>query len=444
MPTADQARPIADESELVAWFRAGDKPIADHRVGIEHEKIGVLGDGSPVPYFGENGIERLLAAYQARGWKPKKEGAHIISLERPDGSNITLEPGGQFEMSDAPRADLDAIARCLDQDMLELLELSKPLGLTWLGIGLRPFDSFEAIPWVPKGRYVVMREYLPTRGKLWREMMQRTATVQANMDYIDEADAAAKLRAAFSVTSLVTALYANSPLREGKESGYLTYRGASWLDMDPDRCGLLPFAFEDGPIFQRYTDWALDVPMFFVRRGDNFMPARGTSFRSFLRDGFAGERATIADWELHLSTLFPEVRLKRYVEVRGSDNGPLGLVRALPALWMGLLYDDDAMRAATALTAGLSMDEREQLRSDVTRMGLRAKVGQHTAQELSRELVAIAAAGLTARDVPPEERALLEPLAEIAASGRTRAELLLDVARSSNFDRRAIIDFLKY
>ncbi|MCC6998436.1 MAG: glutamate--cysteine ligase [Deltaproteobacteria bacterium] len=444
MPTADQARPIAHESELVDWFRAGHKPVADHRVGIEHEKIGVLADGSPVPYFGDNGIERLLAAYEARGWKPKKEGDHTISLERPDGSNITLEPGGQFEMSDAPRADLDAIARRLDQDMLELAELSRPLGLTWLGIGLRPFDGFEAIPWVPKGRYVVMREYLPTRGKLWREMMQRTATVQANVDYIDEADAAAKLRAAFSVTSLVTALYANSPLREGKESGFLSYRGASWLDMDPDRCGLLPFAFEDGPIFQRYTDWALDVPMFFVRRGDNFMPARGTSFRSFLRDGFAGERATIADWELHLSTLFPEVRLKRYVEVRGSDNGPLSLVRALPALWMGLLYDDDAMRAATALTAGLSMEEREQLRSDVTRMGLRARVGQHTAQELSRELVAIAAAGLTAREVPPEERALLEPLAEIAASGRTRAELLLDVARSSNFDRRAIIDFLKY
>jgi glutamate--cysteine ligase len=446
MPSAQNARPVSDERELVAWFDHGSKPAARRRVGIEHEKIGILTEnGLPIPYFGERGIAALLGRLSARGaWRPVREGEHVIALERADGASITLEPGGQFELSDAPRSDLTAIVDSLDGDMRELQELSEGLGFSWLAVGLRPFATFDDIAWVPKGRYVVMREYLPTRGKLWREMMQRTATVQANVDYVDEADAMAKLRAALSVTSIVTALYANSPLREGKDSGYLTYRGAAWLDMDEERCGLIPFMFDPNARFASYAEWALDVPMFFVRRQGVYHPAGRMTFRRFLREGWKGERATMGDWELHLSTLFPEVRLKQYVEVRGSDSGPLSLVRALPALWMGLLYDDDARAAATALTAELTLPEREQLRRDVPRLALGARAGKRSVRELASELVAIAGAGLTAQGVTAAERALLEPLAEIAHDGVTRAELLLEVARKSHFDRATIVEFLKY
>jgi glutamate--cysteine ligase len=294
---------------------------------------------------------------------------------------------------------------------------------------------------VPKGRYVVMRDYLPTRGRLGHDMMKRTATVQANLDYADEEDAEQKMRAALSVTSLVTALFANSPLAEGRDTGYASYRARAWLDTDPDRCGLLPFAFERGRLFQRYAEWALDVPMFFVYR-HAYVPAGGMTFRRFLREGFEGDRATLADWELHLSTLFPEVRLKHYLEMRGADSGPRPMVLALPALWKGLLYDDEACAQAERLTHSMTFAERLALRDAVPRAGLSAVVGSHPVRELARELVGIARTGLTR--VAPDEVPYLAPLEEVVATGRTPADRVRDAWTQAAGDPVAFLRAVAY
>jgi glutamate--cysteine ligase len=352
---------------------------------------------------------------------------------------VTLEPGGQTELSGAPYADLRRVQAEMLRHRQELLEVSAPLGLAWLAVGFRPLGTLDAVPWMPKGRYAIMREYLPTRGGHGLEMMKRTATVQANLDWSDEDDARRKFRAAMSVTSLVTGLWAASPIVDGRDSGYQSYRASIWLDTDPDRCGIPAFTFGDGPLFAAYTEWALDVPMFFVHREawGGYRAAAGLTFRRFLREGFHGERAVLADWQLHLSTLFPETRLKSYIEMRGADAGPMGMVLALPALWKGLCYDDAALTAASVLTAHLTYGERLALRAAVPRSGLATELparggGTTTVGVLARELVALARAGLAR--VARDELSLLEPVEEVAATGRAPAEKIREVFARAHGD----------
>jgi glutamate--cysteine ligase len=433
-------RPIASVDELVAHFRAGAKPRASARVGMEHEKVGVLADGRAPDY---PVIARLLEAMAARGWHRIEERGQLIALERPVCGTLTLEPGGQVEHSGAPWPTSVEAVHDNNKHMDELLPLAAELGLSFLAAGFRPLGTLDDVPWMPKGRYRVMRSYLPSRGRLAHEMMKRTATVQANLDYSDEADAMQMLRLGLGVSSLVTALFAASPLVDGKPSGYQSYRAACWLETDPDRCGLLPFAFDEGAGFRDYAEWALDVPMFFLYREGEYRPlAERVTFRRFLRDGLDGERALPSDWELHLSTLFPEVRLKRYVEVRQADASTRELVSALPPLWRGLLYDGDAARAAWALVSGWTMDERQALYRATPREGLRATVRGVPIRQHCKELVAIAKGGLTRLGAADGAR-LLAPLDQIVEEGRTQADRIVEEHERANGDTACLIEALR-
>ncbi len=440
---ADRDRPISGEAELVEHFHTGSRSADRFAIGAEHEKIGVYttpGElGRAVPYDGERGIRRILDRLVARGYSPITEGDAIIALDK-DGDAVSLEPGGQLENSGPARRTAAEVARLLDAHHADVDAATADLGIAWLGVGYRPFGSRADVPWMPKGRYAVMRSYLPTRGQRGVDMMLRTATVQANLDYSDEADAALKLRAAYGVTSIVTALWAASPLEEGRPSGFQSLRAACWLDTDPDRCGLLPFVFEErDTVFEAYAQWALDVPMFFLYR-DGYRGAGGVTFRRFLREGLAGERAMLSDWVLHLSTLFPEVRLKTFVEMRGADASTRPMVRALPAFFRGLLYAPDATRAAWALVHDLSLAERELLRRDVPRLGLGAQVRGRRVLDLGRELVAIARAGLASLPDGAADLPLLAPLDEIVATGRTVADEVLAAHAESAGDLSRFID----
>jgi len=440
------SQPVTGVDDLVGHFAAGEKPAASHRVGVEHEKVLVSADGRALDYAT---IAQLLERLYAQGgWERIEEHGTLIGLEGGRVGNVTLEPGGQLEHSGAPWPSAVEAARDNDAHLDAVLPIARDLGLSLLAVGFRPFGTLDDVPWMPKGRYRVMRAYLPTRGRLAHEMMKRTATVQANLDYHDEADAMDKLRLGLGLSSLVNALFAASPIVDGRPTDYQSYRGAVWLETDPDRCGLLPFAFAPGATFRDYTEWALDVPMFFVyRNGEYHALAERTTFRRFLSNGWRDERATMADWELHLSTLFPEVRLKRYVEVRQADASTREMVRALPALWRGLLYDEGSRRAAWALVADWTWDERQALARETPRAGLRAQVRGRTLRELCRELVSIAKTGLTrlgpvagsdAGAAPPGV-ALLAPLDEILESGRTVADRIADAWRETGGDPAALI-----
>ena len=439
MAGSTHERPISSVDELVAHFAGGSKSKSALKIGVEHEKLGVLADGRAPDY---EPIEKLLEAMAARGWNRVEEGGTLIALGRPTCGSITLEPGGQIEHSGAPWPTALQAVRDNDKHTDEIIPLAAELGITFLGCGFRPFGTLDDVPWMPKGRYRVMRAYLPTRGSMAHEMMKRTTTVQANLDYESEDDAMEKLRVSMGLSSLVTSLFAASPLVDGKPSGYQSYRARAWLDTDPDRCGLLPFAFRGDARFRDYVEWALDVPMFFVSRDGEYKPAGGMPFRAFMRDGWQGERATMADWELHLSTLFPEVRLKTFVEVRQADASSREMIRALPALWRGVLYDAEARRAAWALVADWSLDERMRVWRETPKVGLHGTAHGRPMRESCRELVAIARAGLERQDAGGEA-ALLAPLERIAATGRTLAdEITAEFARVKG-DTKAMIEFLR-
>jgi glutamate--cysteine ligase len=429
-------------SDLVSYFRSGAKPVSAFRVGIEQEKIGVQADGAPVPYAGPAGVAEILRRLEDRGFEPKLEHGHVIALARR-GDRITVEPGGQIELSGAALATASEAADVLRAHVAEVSAIAAPLGVTFLGIGARPFGTVDDVSWLPKERYDIMRAYFPARGRdsrLAHHMMKMTATVQANFDYGDEADAVSKLRTAFGVTSLVTALYAASPISEGRPNGHQSFRAAIWLETDADRTGILPFVFEPSFSFRDYVEWALDVPMFFVARGGAYrQPEASFSFRRFLAEGFEGVAATLADWELHLSTLFPEVRLKRYVEVRGADAGPLPMATALGALWRGLLDDPEARAAAWALVAPHGLDEREALRRAVPRAGLAARLGARSVRELVTELVSVARAGLGRLPGGAADASLLSPLEERARAGRTVADDLLADFQAAGGDPKKLI-----
>jgi glutamate--cysteine ligase len=424
------APPLGVE-DLVAAFRDAEKPTAAWRVGTEHEKIGVLEPGwDRVPYEGERGIGTLLQRLaDADAWKPVYEGPSVVALEK-EGASITLEPGGQIELSGAPLRTISQTCSEFNTHVDLVKRVSEDMGIAWLGLGADPLHRVAEIPVVPKGRYAIMRSYLPARGSMALEMMHATATVQANFDYADEEDMAQKFRTAMGVTPIVSAIFANSSLAGGRPSGFVSRRVEIWRHTDPDRCGLLHFAFEPGFGYRDYVEWALDVPMFFLVRDHHYRPAGGISFRRFLEQGLGGERATLDDWDLHLTTVFPEVRLKRFIEVRGADAVPRGLTCALPALWKGLLYDGESRAAAFALVAGWDREAREAALREVARRGLAAAAGGRPVLELARELCEISSQGLRRiaerGETDWDERAFLEPVRAQLELGKSPGEVVLE------------------
>ena len=436
--------PITSVDELIAHFQGAEKPREAWRIGTEHELIGVRAAGPAIgtapAYDGPDGIGAILDAFAGRGWTPVVERGHTIALTHGD-DQITIEPGGQLELASRPMTDGRELPPDLAAHVAALGEISRPMGLAWLSIGLRPFGGRADVPTMPKQRYDFMRAYMPTVGSRGLDMMLRTATVQVNLDWSDEADAAAKLRALMSTTSILTALWASSPIVDGEVSGYQSYRAHIWRDTDNQRAGLLPFAFVRDDVYRAYAEWALDVPMYFIHRGE-YRAASGITFRQFLADGWQGERATRGDWGLHLSTLFPDGRMKKYLEVRGCDCGSMAMIAALGPFCRGLLYDEDARAAAIALTADLSFADRQRLADEVPRLGLATPVGKRTVGELARDLVAIVQGGL--RRLLPAVLPLIEPVAEIAASGRTQADHIIDVWQAGGGDPARVIPALAH
>lgn len=428
----DATHPLIEtQDQLVEFIRGGEKPPEEWKVGTEHEKIGLFAESyAPVPYEGERGIASILEAIATEdGWERIFEGPNLIALLK-DGASITLEPGGQLELSGAPLRTIHET--CSEfHDHLELVrKVSGPRGVIWLSLGLNPLHEVADIPRMPKARYRIMSEYLPTRAELPLHMMYLTATVQANLDFSDEADMVRKLRTALGVSSIVSAIFANSSIAGGKASGFASRRVHIWRHTDPDRCGLLPFVFEEGFGYERYVEWALDVPLFFIVRDGSYLPASGTTFREFMQRGLEGHRATLEDWNLHLTTLFPEVRLKRVIEVRGTDAVPAGLICALPALWKGLLYDADACAGAWDLVREHNAAERLAGLEDVARRGLAAQLAGRPVLELARLLVDLAFEGLGrirhagCRD--PDECSYLDPILSLLEAGRSPGEEILD------------------
>jgi glutamate--cysteine ligase len=432
-PPQMAGEPITDKRQLIEKLEAGCKPPAAFRIGTEHEKFAYRrADLKPLSYEEPGGVGDLLQALQQFGWAAVHEGGNIIALKR-DGASVTLEPGGQIELSGAPLETVHQTCDEVNEHLAEMKAVGDQFGVGLLGVGFRPKSPREAIPWMPKGRYAIMKRYMPTKGSLGLDMMLRTATVQVNLDFASEADMVKKFRVALALQPVVTALFANSPFTEGAPNGYLSYRSHIWTDTDPDRCGILPFVFEDGMGFERYVDYLLDVPMYFVYRNAKYIDVAGQSFRDFMAGtlpGLPGEVARIGDWDDHMTTAFPEVRLKTFLEMRGADAGPWGRICALPAIWVGLLYDDGALDAAWDLVRGWSHEDHLRLRAEVPRTGLATEFGGGSVLELAREVVSIARAGLKARArkgaLDADETGYMQILDAIVQAGRTPAEELLE------------------
>ena len=435
------AGPVVTEKRvLVDYLAEGCTPPAGWRIGTEHEKFGFrLDDVTPLSYGGPQGIRAVLEGMQRFGWSPVYEGDNVIALVM-EGQAITLEPGGQFELSGAPAANLHVTCAEVHTHLAQVKAVCDELGVAFVGVGFQPKWWREDIPIMPKRRYNIMRAYMPTRGGHGLDMMLRSGTVQVNLDFRDEADMITKMRVGLALQPVATALFANSPFTEGKPNGYLSYRSMVWTDTDPDRCGILPFVFEPGMGFERYAEHALDVPMYFVYRDGRYIDASGQSFRDFL-DGrlpaLPGERPTLSDWESHLTTLFPEVRLKRYIEMRGADSGPWDIICALPAFWVGLLYNSDVLDEAWQMVRDWTHEEHAFLRAEVPRRGLGAGFRGRTLLDIARDVLALARKGLGRRIVVDgagkDETHFLDPLDVIAESGRTPAEGLLE-AFHGNWD----------
>ena len=424
---------IESRDDLLAVFAGGEKPREAWRIGTEHEKfVYRVGDHRAPSYDEPGGIRDLLIGMTEFGWNPVVEGGNVIALSGPDGT-ISLEPAGQLELSGAPLENLHESCAESGRHLQQAKAIGEKLGLGFLGIGMWPDKARSDLPMMPKGRYAIMAAYMPRVGKLGLDMMLRTCTIQTNLDYSSEADMVKKFRVGLALQPVATALFANSPFTEGKPNGFKSFRSHIWEDTDPDRTGMLPFVFDEGFGYERYLDYALDVPMYFVFRDGSYIDAAGLSFRDFLDGRLAvlpGERPRISDFVDHLSTAFPEVRLKSFLEMRGADGGRWGKICALPALWVGLLYDDNALDAAWDLVKHWSIAEREALRHDVPRLALQARTPDgETVLELARRVLDISAAGLGARarinDAGDNEGGFLDPLRDVLASGQTPAERLL-------------------
>jgi len=432
--SAGQDPVIEHRDQLIAAFAKGEKPRDRWRIGTEHEKFVYDRKDHHAPSYEEKGgIHTLLIGLTRYGWNPVFEGENIIALAGSDGT-ISLEPAGQLELSGAPLENLHQTCAETGRHLEQVKHVGDMLGLGFLGLGMWPDKSRANLPIMPKGRYDIMLRHMPRVGSLGLDMMLRTCTIQTNLDYGSEADMAHKFRVSLALQPLATALFANSPFTDGKPNGYLSYRSHIWSDTDPARTGMLPFVFEDGFGYERYADYALDVPMYFVYRDGKYIDAAGLSFRDFL-DGklsvLPGEKPTEKDWEDHLSTAFPEVRMKSFLEMRGADGGPWNRICALPALWVGLLYDQGALDAAWDLVKDWSMEERQILRDSVPRLGLDAPIGGgRKLRDIAGEAVDIARSGLAARarlnSAGDNETGYLSALDEVVASGKTHAERLLD------------------
>lgn len=429
--------------DLLRPFHEAEKPVEQHRIGAEAEKFGVDTEtGAPIPYEGERSVLAVLEALAERhGWKPEAEtpGGPLISLLRA-GASVTLEPGGQLELSGAPLENVHQICGEMSGHLAELRDISNELGLMWLGVGFHPLASQAELPWVPKQRYAIMREYLPTRGKYGLDMMRRTCTVQANYDYTGEEDAMRKVRVALRLSPVVTAIFANSPFYEGKLFGGKSYRARVWLSVDPGRQGLVPSVLDGGTRYLDYIEWALDAPMFLIKREGRVVANTGQTFRSFMKDGFQGHQATHKDWEMHLNTLFPEVRLKRTIEVRGADSLPSNLVCALPALWAGILYDTRALDEAIALTEDFRAEELDRIRPEIGDKGLGATFRGAPLADLAERVIDIAEGGLSRRAKlnknGRDERVHLAKVAALVEKGYSPADVLVEGLSNDDADLR--------
>ena len=425
---------IENRADLIGVFAGGEKPRDRWRIGTEHEKFVYAVDDRHAPSYEEKGgIHALLIGLTKFGWEPIYEGDNIIALAGPDG-NVSLEPAGQFELSGAPLDNLHQTCAETGRHLVQVKEIGEKLGMGFLGLGFWPDKTRAELPIMPKGRYEIMLRHMPRVGQLGLDMMLRTCTIQTNLDYSSEADMVKKFRVSLALQPLATALFANSPFTEGKPNGFLSYRSHIWTDTDPHRTGMLPFVFEDGFGYERYADYMLDVPMYFAFRNGGYVDASGLSFRDFL-DGklsvLPGEKPRIADWVDHLSTAFPEVRLKSFLEMRGADGGPWNRICALPAFWVGLLYDGSALDAAWDEVKDWSIAEHQRIRDDVPRLGLDVRLADgRTFQQLAARILDIAYAGLGARQrfnaAGDDETGFLDPLREIVASGKVPAQRLLD------------------
>jgi len=412
--------PITSRQQLAAWFAAGSKKRDAWRIGTEHEKFGFRRADLAAPPYEPGGIRAMLEGIARSGWEPILDNGNPIGLKK-GAASVSLEPGGQFELSGAPMSDLHETRVELAAHLRDVHEVAGPLGLGFAPLGFHPIATREAMPWMPKGRYAIMRQYMPKVGSMGLDMMLRTCTVQVNLDFGDEADMVEKLRVSLALQPLATALFANSPFREGKPSGFLALRGRVWTDTDPDRTGIPAVVFEDGFGFERFADYVLDVPMYFIMRDGQYIDAAGIPFRAFMQGrALDGHRATMGDFADHVTTVFTDVRLKRFLEMRGADAGHVGMLMAKPALWTGLLYDAAAQKAAAALIRGWTVEELRVLRMEVPKRALAATIRGRGLRDIARDVLAIARDGLKARGLG--EEVYLAPLEEIATSGVTQAE----------------------
>ncbi|HQW64027.1 MAG TPA: glutamate--cysteine ligase [Pseudomonadota bacterium] len=433
-PSQVEESPITRRGQLVEYLASGSKPASAWRIGTEHEKFGFnLDDLRPLPYEGPRGIRAMLEGLAQFGWERVEEHGHLIALLKGLCS-VTLEPAGQLELSGAPLETIHQTCCEVESHLAEVRQVADPLGIGFLGMGFQPKWKREEMPWMPKGRYAIMRAYMPKKGNLGLDMMTRTCTVQVNLDYSSEADMVKKFRVGLALQPIATALFADSPFTEGQPNGYQSFRSQVWSDTDPDRTGMLGFVFEDGFGFERYVDYLLDVPMYFSYRGGEYIDASGQSFRDFLAGklpALPGALPTLKDWADHMTTAFPEVRLKKFLEMRGADGGPWNRLCALPAFWTGLLYDGTALDAAWDLVKDFSMEERETLRNAVPRTALKTPFRNATVRELALDALKIAGHGLrrrarlNARGV--DEAMYIEPLVEIAQANQTPAERKLEL-----------------
>lgn len=424
-------KPIVSYDDLLSIFHAAIKPASEFRCGAEMEKPGVFSDGRPVPYEGDVSVRAILEDLSRKGWTPDAEypGGPLLALLR-DGASITLEPGAQLELSGAPLLHAHQICAEFRHHLAEIAPYSNAHGIKWLGLGFHPFAKREDFVMVPKSRYPIMRDYLPTRGSMALDMMLRTSTVQANFDFLSEADAMTKMRVGLKLAPLTAALFANSPFVEGKPFGGKSYRAKVWLDVDNDRSGLVSTMWKKTATFTDYVEWALDVPMFMFKRNGEKVVNTGQTFRSFWKSGFSGHKPNFSDWKTHLNTLFPEVRLKNTIEVRSADAQGAKMACALPALWTGIFYDAKALSAAEALTADWTHEEVAATRKELWNKGLQTKFRATTFQTLAEKVLEIAEGGLERRGYKSssgnDERVHLTRLKDLVSKGQTPADRLLD------------------
>jgi glutamate--cysteine ligase len=442
--------PITRRDALIEYLASGGKPREQWRVGTEYEKVGVLREsGAAAPFSGPRGIEAVLRSLSERyGWEPKLENGRIIALDGPK-ATITVEPGGQLELSGEQCETIHCAHRELIEHVREVVTIGEELGIAFLGLGMQPRSRVDEIEWVPKRRYGIMGPYMLKVGTLGQRMMKQTATVQANYDYGDEADAMRKFRVSMGLVPLVSAIFANSSISEGRPNGFMTFRGHIWTDTDRARSGMLPFAFNPHAGFEHYVEWALDVPMYFIIRDGEYVDLSGTPFRRFLAEGWQGGPATMEDWALHLTTLFPEVRIKRYLEVRSADSQPPDMMLALPALMKGILYESDALEGAWDLVRHWKWEERLAAWDAAHRHGLRARVRGILLGELARELISIAEAGLRrqgARNARGEDESIyLDRVRDLVSAGKSTGRLIAEQwAGAWHGEISALIDSTTY